>query len=74
MSDSQAEITKYTNKNGTLSDHYVGEKIGEIWGYETEGFYQNEDDVANHADQSKLGSNWAPGDIMYKDLDEKWQN
>ena len=69
LSDSQAEITKYTNKNGTLSDHYVGEKIGEIWGYETEGFYQNEDDLANHADQSKLGSNWAPGDIMYKDLD-----
>ncbi len=23
----------------------------------------------NHADQSKLGANWAPGDIMYKDLD-----
>lgn len=69
LSDSQAEITKYTNKNGTLSDHYVGEKIGEIWGYETEGFYQTEDDLANHADQSKLGSNWGLGDIMYKDLD-----
>lgn len=70
LSDSQAEITKYTNKNGTLSDHYVGEKIGEIWGYETEGFYQNADDLANHADQSKLGSNWDLGDIMYKDLDD----
>lgn len=76
LSDSQAEITKYTNKNGTLSDHYVGEKIGEIWGYETEGFYQNEDDLANHADQSKLGSNWDMGDIMYKDLngDDKIDN
>lgn len=76
LSDSQAEITKYTNKNGTLSDHYVGKKIGEIWGYETEGFYQSEDDLVNHADQAKLGSNWAPGDIMYKDLngDEKIDN
>ena len=25
--------------------------------------------MQNHADQSKLGANWAPGDIMYKDLD-----
>ena len=68
LSDSQAEITKYTNKNGSLSDHYVGEKIGEIWGYETEGFYQTESDLTSHADQAKLGSNWDLGDIMYKDL------
>ena len=69
LSDSQAEITKYENPSGTLSDYYVGQKIGEIWGYETEGFYQSDTDVQNHADQSKLGANWAPGDIMYKDLD-----
>ena len=68
LSDSQAEITKYTNKNGSLSDHYVGEKIGEIRGYETEGFYQTESDLTSHADQAKLGSNWDLGDIMYKDL------
>lgn len=69
LSDSQAEITKYENLSGTLSDYYVGQKIGEIWEYETEGFYQSDTDVQNHADQSKLGANWAPGDIMYKDLD-----
>lgn len=68
LSDSQAEITKYENKNNTLSTHYAGKKVGEIWGYETEGFFQTEEDVKNHADQSKLGSNWKPGDIMYKDL------
>lgn len=68
LSDSQAEITKYENKNNTLSTHYAGKKVGEIWGYETEGFFQTEEDVKNHADQSKLGSNWKPGDIMYKDI------
>lgn len=69
LSDSKAKITKYENKTGSLSDYYVGQEIGEIWGYETEGFYQTQSDLEKHADQSKLGSNWAPGDIMYKDLD-----
>ena len=69
LSDSQAEITKYDNPTGSLNDHYVGEKIGEIWGFETEGFFQNEEDIKSHADQSKYGNGWAPGDIMYKDLD-----
>lgn len=68
LSDSQAEITKYENKTNSLGDHYAGKKVGEIWGYETEGFFQTEEDVKNHADQSKLGSNWKPGDIMYKNL------
>lgn len=68
LSDSQAEITKYENRTGSLGDYYEGQKIGEIWGYETGGFFQYAEDVANHADQSKLGSNWAPGDIKYADL------
>lgn len=70
LSDSQAEITKYRNDNNSLSDHYVGEKIGEIWGYETEGIFQTEEDLKNHADQSKINSGkWQIGDIMYKNLD-----
>lgn len=71
LSDSQAEITKYRNDNNSLSDHYVGEKIGEIWGYETEGIFQTEEDLKNHADQSKVKAvKWAIGDIMYKDSDK----
>lgn len=69
LSDSQAEITKYDNPSGTLTDHYVGKKLGEIWGYTTEGFFANKEEANAHADQSKLGSNWDAGDIKYKDLD-----
>lgn len=69
LADAQAEITKYTNPTGTLTDHYVGKKIGEIWGYETEGFFQNENDLKTHANQSEQGSNWGLGDIMYVDKD-----
>ena len=70
FSDYISEITKFDNPDKLLAKtYYEGMRIGEIWGYETEGFYQSDTDVQNHADQSKLGANWAPGDIMYKDLD-----
>lgn len=69
LADSQAEITKYDNPTGALSEYRVGQKIGEIWGYETEGIFQSDDEVAQHADQSTLGANWHAGDIKYKDID-----
>jgi TonB-linked SusC/RagA family outer membrane protein len=68
LSDSQAEITKFYNPTGTLTNYYVGQKMGEIWGYTTEGFYQYDADVKSHASQTNIASAWAPGDIMYKDL------
>ncbi|MEX0928930.1 MAG: TonB-dependent receptor [Balneolales bacterium] len=69
LSDWTAEITKFDNPNGSLSNYREGEKLGEIWGYETVGIFQTEDEVANHVDQSSLGANWRPGDIKYADLD-----
>ncbi|PHN04488.1 SusC/RagA family TonB-linked outer membrane protein [Flavilitoribacter nigricans] len=68
LSDWQSEITKYDNPTGALSEYYVGQKIGEIWGYETVGIFQTEAEVAESADQSRIGSNWRPGDIRYADL------
>lgn len=69
LSDSQAEITKYDNPTGSLTDHYVGKKIGEIWGYETEGLFQTAEEIQNHPSQSKIkNSTWMPGDIKYKNL------
>ena len=69
LSDWQSEITRYENPTGALSEPYVGQQIGEIWGYETVGIFQTEEEVANAADQSRLGANWRPGDIHYADLD-----
>lgn len=68
LSDWTSEITKYENPGGSLNDFYVGMKIGEIWGYETVGIFQTEEEVANGPDQSQLGANWMPGDIHYADL------
>jgi hypothetical protein len=68
LSDWTSRITKYENPSGTLNDWYVGQRVGEIWGYETVGIFQTEQEVADGPDQSALGSNWRPGDIHYADL------
>src|SRR5690625_4467779 len=73
LADHQAEITRYNNPDMFLNDYYEGMTIGEIWGYETEGFFESYEDVANHADQSRFRSTSAgdfhPGDIKLRDLD-----
>jgi hypothetical protein len=42
--------------------------LGEIWGYETAGYFTSADDVANSPSQSKIYSKWSAGDVKYKDL------
>ena len=55
------------------SNHYVGKELGEIWGLTTEGFFQNEEELANHADQTKvdeddMGYKFYVGDLKFKDI------
>ena len=69
----EAVITKYNNPNRNLSDYYVGEKVGEIWGYETEGFWTAENVDQAAAMNKNISNNstvWLPGDIKYKDLNK----
>lgn len=71
LADAQATITKFENPSGALPSgnrYYVGQKLGEIWGYVTEGIFQTADEVTSHANQSALGNNWRAGDIKYADL------
>lgn len=72
LSDYQAEILKYNNPTGSLDDYYEGMRVGEIWGYVTEGFFESEEDIANHADQSYFRSTqagtWRPGNIKLRDI------
>jgi TonB-linked SusC/RagA family outer membrane protein len=70
LSDYVSEITRYNNPNKLLSTYYEGMTLGEIWGYETAGIIQTDEQLANIADQKKfINSNpWKKGDIEYKDL------
>lgn len=71
LSDYQAEITKYDNPNGSLASgmYYEGQKLGEIWGYVTDGYIMDDFEAAkmNYV-QKYISSKWYPGDIRYKDL------
>ncbi|MEO5814576.1 MAG: SusC/RagA family TonB-linked outer membrane protein [Gemmatimonadaceae bacterium] len=72
LADYNAEILKYNNPDRFLTDYYVGQKVGEIWGYTTEGFFSSAAEIAKHADQSLFRSHASGkiqvGDIMLKDL------
>lgn len=69
----EAVITKFNNPNRNLSDYYVGQKVGEIWGYITDGFW-TEADVEQakvmNANVSNNSSVWLPGDLKFKDVNK----
>ncbi|MDR0559710.1 MAG: TonB-dependent receptor [Prevotellaceae bacterium] len=68
LSDALAEITKYRNPTGSLGSYYVGRKIGEIWGYESNGLFQSVEEIAAAPSQNRLyNGTWNPGDVRYVD-------
>lgn len=70
LSGYQSVITRFDNPNNYLGDYYVGQKLGEIWGYETEGFFQSADEIANHADQTpveRFPDRQGVGDLKFRD-------
>ena len=75
LSDNKTVIDKYNNPEKFLNDYYVGQTIGEIWGYETAGFFIDAADIASSAKQnpqmraSPTGL-WFPGDIKLSDLNK----
>ncbi len=75
LADNRSVITRYNNPDKLLSDYYEGQVIGEIWGYETEGFFIDQADIDSHAKQSPQmraspTNIWYPGDIKLRDLND----
>ena len=74
ISDATAVVTKYNNPTGTnpSGSWYKGRKVGEIWGYRTDGLIQTqaEADAYNERyDLSHIASYaWEPGDVKYRDI------
>jgi hypothetical protein len=82
IANSKSIVTKYPNPTGTLpavgtlypSTYYVGETLGDIWGYTTIGIAKTDQEMNDHlatlanGGQNALGSNWKAGDIMYADV------
>ena len=83
LANREGKYTKFPNESGAISQIYVGQKEGEIWGYVTEGYYTVDDFVEGTLDAHLAGVNRKlkdnvqqiegapipfPGDIKYADL------
>ncbi len=69
LSDYKAKVVRYPNPTGDLGTWYQGQQMGEIWGYQTAGFFKTAEEVASAPSQAKIDGNlWTPGDIRYVDL------
>lgn len=79
LSDYKSTITKYDNPNKSFAkDYYVGMELGEIWVYETDGFFKTDEEAREYTskidhsydDMSKyVGSGWQAGDLKFVDRD-----
>lgn len=79
ISDYKSTITKYDNPNRTFAkDYYVGQELGEIWVYKTDGFFKTDAEAQEYTsridhsynDMSKyIGTGWQAGDVKFVDLD-----
>ena len=83
IGDAVTDITKWTDDTRLLNTNYSGKRYGDIWGFETERYFdysdftsQNADGSWNYAtgvaDQSGLESgvfHYGPGDVKFKDID-----
>lgn len=74
LADYKSKIDRYDNKEGLIKNgsYYEGQQIGEIWGYVTQGLFQNQAEINGAASQKLIrSSNNAtlyPGDIRFADL------
>lgn len=68
LGDNQTEITRFDVVNPGIGANRVGKKWGEVWGYETYGFFQNEAEIKSAPSQKNLASAWFPGDVRYVDV------
>ena len=69
--DYYSTVTKYNNPTNILTTSYVGQRIGEIWGYKTEGLIQTAEEAKQIMDsgyQRQFNSVWNTGDVKYADL------
>ena len=69
LSDYQAEITKFDNPKGLISDNYVGRQVGEIWGLVTGGIFQTDEEAAAYKGNKIASRVRQAGDLWHEDLD-----
>ncbi|WP_236976130.1 SusC/RagA family TonB-linked outer membrane protein [Membranihabitans maritimus] len=65
LSDYTSTITRFDNPSNLLNDYYVGQELGEMWGYEVDGFFLTDEEAETYGvDQSRVNAmiNNSPGE------------
>lgn len=80
ISDYTSTITKFDNPTNLLNNYYVGQKLGEMWGYVIDGYFLTDEEAANYpVDQTAVNEiintsagsekGLKAGDLKFVDLD-----
>ncbi len=77
ISNYRSYITKYDNKDKTFAkSYYEGMRIGDIWGFATDGLFATDEEAREYANSVDLSymvdgltGGWKAGDIKFVDLD-----
>ncbi|MBE7176096.1 MAG: TonB-dependent receptor [Mucilaginibacter polytrichastri] len=72
LSDSRSVITRFDNPNGSLLQYRKGMELGEIWGLQSDGLFQNQAEI-DALDQTSIipwgALTIVPGWPKFKDID-----
>jgi len=71
LSDYKTKVLEW-DSNNLINSNYTGKEYGEIWGFETAGYFESAADVASSASQTLLESGkfkYGAGDIKFVDQD-----
>ena len=83
LADSKTVVTKWESKAKLLNQNYSGKTYGDIWGFETDRYFEESDFTGQNADGTWNYANgiasqkgleqdsfhYGPGDVKFKDLD-----
>lgn len=79
LGDNTSKVTRFDNPNRNISNFYEGQDLGQIWGYEVNGFFRTDEEAANYdVDQTAVNTiinssavdlGLRAGDLKFEDLD-----
>lgn len=79
LSDYRSHITKYNNNpNYLLNDYYVGQRLGDIWGYVVDGLFASDEEAQKYTAEvcdatpivtGRLTGGFRGGDLRFVDLE-----
>lgn len=75
--DYVSTIDEFYNPTKRFSDYYNGKVIGELWGFRSDGLFQQDPDPTQYINtifKSSADAVWRAGDVRIRNLDESKDN